>query len=211
MTNRRSPAASFLLVLAVVLSVPACKSSASVDIPAATSPSPPATASSAPATSSSAPATSASLPAAYLAAVQDARDAGPDQLAPLVALSPDSPDVVFNADGTAAGAGVLYMTPQGLANQSSFGSILGRPIVVTEACQTLGTEGDIVLAALSKYLSVVRGSLKTDYSIHLWFDQAINAFRFILRMNGQPWLSAAIARKNGSNTLSHFVTLAVRA
>jgi hypothetical protein len=48
--------------------------------------------------------------------------------------------------------------------------------------------------------------LKTDYSIHLWFDQAINAFRFILRMNGQPWLSAAIARKNGSNTLSHFVT-----
>ena len=118
---------------------------------------------------------------------------------------------VTKADGTAAGAGVLYMTPQGLANQSSFGSILGRPIVVTEACQTLGTEGDIVLADLSKYLSVVRGSLKTDYSIHLWFDQAINAFRFILRMNGQPWLSAAIARKNGSNTLSHFVTLAVRA
>lgn len=34
--------------------------------------------------------------------MQDARDAGPDQLAPLVALSPDSPDVVFNADGTAA-------------------------------------------------------------------------------------------------------------
>lgn len=117
---------------------------------------------------------------------------------------------VTKADGTAAGAGVLYMTPQGLANQSSFGSILGRPIIVTEACQTLGTEGDIVLADLSKYLSVMRGSLKTDYSIHLWFDQAINAFRFILRMNGQPWLSAAIARKNGSNTLSHFVTLQTR-
>ncbi len=117
---------------------------------------------------------------------------------------------VTKADGTAAGAGVLYMTPQGLANQSSFGSILGRPIVVTEACQTLGTEGDIILADLSKYLSVVRGQLKTDYSIHLWFDQAINAFRFILRMNGQPWLSSAIARKNGSNTLSHFVTLQTR-
>ena len=117
---------------------------------------------------------------------------------------------VTKADGTAAGAGILYMTPQGLANQSSFGSILGRPIVVTEACQTIGTEGDIVLADLSKYLSVMRGALKTDYSIHLWFDQAINAFRFILRMNGQPWLSAPIARKNGSNTLSHFVTLQTR-
>jgi HK97 family phage major capsid protein len=118
---------------------------------------------------------------------------------------------VTTAAGTASGGGAIYMLPNGLANQSAFGSILGRPIVVTEACQTIGTVGDIVLADLSKYLSVVRGSLKTDYSIHLWFDQAINAFRFILRMNGQPWLSAAIARKNGSNTLSHFVTLATRA
>lgn len=117
---------------------------------------------------------------------------------------------VTKADGTAAGAGILYMQPQGLANQSAFGSILGRPIIVTEACQTVGTVGDIVLADMSKYLSVVKGGLKTDYSIHLWFDQAINAFRFILRMNGQPWLSAPISRKNGSNTLSHFVTLATR-
>lgn len=117
---------------------------------------------------------------------------------------------VTKADGTAAGAGILYMTPQGLANQSAFGSILGRPIVVTEACQTVGTEGDIILADLSKYLSVMRGAMKQDVSIHLWFDQALTAFRFILRMNGQPWLSAAISRKNGSNTLSHFVTLQTR-
>jgi HK97 family phage major capsid protein len=117
---------------------------------------------------------------------------------------------VTKADGTAAGAGILYMQPQGLANQSAFGSILGRPVMVSEACQTVGTEGDIILCDMTKYLSVVKGGLKTDYSIHLWFDQAINAFRFILRMNGQPWLSAAIARKNGSNTLSHFVTLQTR-
>lgn len=117
---------------------------------------------------------------------------------------------VTKADGTAAGAGILYMQPQGLANQSSFGSILGRPIIVTEACQTIGTEGDVILADLSKYLSVMKGQMKTDYSIHLWFDQAINAYRFILRMNGQPWLSAPIARKSGSNTLSHFVTLQTR-
>lgn len=117
---------------------------------------------------------------------------------------------VTKADGTAAGAGILYMQPQGLANQSAFGSILGRPVIVTEACPTIGTEGDIILADMSKYLSVVKGGLKTDYSIHLWFDQAINAFRFILRMNGQPWLSSAIARKSGNNTLSHFITLQAR-
>lgn len=117
---------------------------------------------------------------------------------------------VTKADGTAVGAGAIYLPPNGLANQSTYGSLLGRPIIVTEACATLGTEGDLVLADLSKYLSVVKGAIKSDVSIHLWFDQNTTAFRFVLRMNGQPWLSAAIARKNGSNTLSHFVSLQTR-
>lgn len=117
---------------------------------------------------------------------------------------------VTTAAGTAAGAGAMYMAPQGLANQSAYGSLLGRPIIVTEACQTLGTVGDVILADLTKYLSVVKGAIKSDVSIHLWFDQNTTAFRFVFRMNGQPWLSAAIARKNGSNTLSHFVTLDTR-
>ena len=118
---------------------------------------------------------------------------------------------VTTAAGTAAGAGALYLPPNGLANSSPYGSLLGRPIIVTEACQTLGTKGDVILADLSKYLSVIKGALKSDVSIHLWFDQNATAFRFVLRMNGQPWLSAAIARKNGSNTLSHFISLDTRA
>jgi len=118
---------------------------------------------------------------------------------------------VTTAAGTAAGAGALYLPPNGLANQSTYGSLLGRPIIVTEACATLGTVGDVILADLTKYLSVVKGSMKADVSIHLWFDQNVSAFRFVMRMNGQPWLSAAIARKNGSNTPSHFITLATRA
>ena len=59
---------------------------------------------------------------------------------------------ITTAAGTAAGAGAMYMAPQGLANQSAYGSLLGRPIIVTEACQTLGTVGDVILADLSKYL-----------------------------------------------------------
>lgn len=119
----------------------------------------------------------------------------------------------FNVtDGTTtnAGAGAIWMTPGQLQNGSPYGSILGRPVVVTEACSALGTAGDIILADLSKYLSIVKGSMKSDTSMHLYFDQNVTAFRFVLRMNGQPWLSAAIARKNGSNTLSHFVTLESR-
>jgi HK97 family phage major capsid protein len=117
---------------------------------------------------------------------------------------------VTTATGTAAGAGALYLPPNGLANQSTYGSLLGRPIIVTEACATLGTVGDVILADLTKYLAVVKGAMKADTSIHLWFDQNVMAFRFVMRMNGQPWLSAPITRKNGSNTLSHFITLATR-
>lgn len=115
-------------------------------------------------------------------------------------------------DGTTTnvGAGALYMGPGQMQNAPS-GTLLGRPIVVSEACSALGTAGDIILADMSKYLLAKKGSMKSDTSIHLWFDQNITAFRFVMRMNGQPWLSTAIARRNGSNTLSHFVTLAVRA
>jgi len=112
-------------------------------------------------------------------------------------------------DGTTSnvGAGALYMMPGQMQNGGASGTLLGRPIIVTEACATLGTTGDIILADLSKYLAVVKGSVRADTSIHLWFDQSLTAFRFVMRMNGQPWLSAAIARKNGSNTLSHFIAL----
>ena len=117
---------------------------------------------------------------------------------------------ILTAASAAAGAGVAYMAPGTLQGGTPYGMLLGRPIIVTEACATMGTEGDVILADLTKYLAVVKGALRSDVSIHLWFDQNITAFRFVLRMNGQPWLSAAITRKNGSNTLSHFVTVAVR-
>lgn len=117
---------------------------------------------------------------------------------------------VTDGTTTPVGAGALYMGPGQMQGQSAYGSLLGRPIVVTEACAALGTEGDIVLADLSKFLMAKKGAMRSDTSIHLWFDQNITAFRFVMRMNGQPWLSAPISRKNGSNTLSHFVTLQAR-
>ena len=52
--------------------------------------------------------------------------------------------------------------------------------------------------------------IKSDVSIHLWFDQGATAFRFTLRMAGRPWLSAPISRKSGSNTLSTVVVLEAR-
>lgn len=116
-------------------------------------------------------------------------------------------------DGTTTnvGAGALYLQPGQMANGSPYGTLWGRPIIATEACAPIGDLGDIILADMSQYLTVVKSSgIKTDVSIHLFFDTNTTAFRFVMRMNGQPWLSAPIARKSGSNTLSHFVTLEAR-
>jgi len=47
-------------------------------------------------------------------------------------------------------------------------------------------------------------------SIHLWFDYDTTAFRFVLRIAGQPWWSAAADPRDGSATYSPFVALAER-
>jgi HK97 family phage major capsid protein len=105
----------------------------------------------------------------------------------------------------------VFMPPGGIS-QAPFGTILGRPIVPTEACKTLGDLGDIVFVDLSQYLTVTKtGGIRAETSIHLWFDYDMTAFRFILRVAGQPWWKAAIDRFNGANTLSWAVALAERA
>jgi HK97 family phage major capsid protein len=117
-----------------------------------------------------------------------------------------------NAAGTDFVGGVpVYMPPNGLAG-SPYGTLLGRPVIPTQACNTLGDQGDIILADLKQYLTAVKtGGLRTDVSMHLWFDYDVIAYRFVLRLAGQPWWNAAIAPRVGANTLSCFVTLDERA
>lgn len=101
--------------------------------------------------------------------------------------------------------------PAGSLSGSPFSTLMGRPIIFLESCAALGTVGDLVLADLSQYVAITKGGVKADQSMHFYFDQNIRAFRFVFRMGGQPWLQSAIARKNGTSTQSHFVSLATRA
>jgi len=118
--------------------------------------------------------------------------------------------VVSSVSGTAVSGAPMFIPPGGM-NAAPNGTLLGRPIVVSEACQTLGTKGDIMLAYLKGYGAAYKSSgLKSDVSMHLYFDTGHTAFRWSFRMGGQPWLSTPITRKNGSNTLSHFVSLDTR-
>lgn len=106
------------------------------------------------------------------------------------------------------GIPVGYTLPSPMTGPNAL--LFGRPVVPVEACAALGTVGDIVLADMSQYVAITKGAIKADQSMHFYFDQNARAFRFVLRLGGQPWLSAAITRKNGSSTQSHFVTLATR-
>jgi HK97 family phage major capsid protein len=114
------------------------------------------------------------------------------------------------ANNSATGGIPLFMPPGGLSTLP-YSTLLGRPVITTEACATLGDLGDIYLAYLPGYfLPYKAGGIKGDVSMHLWFDQATTAYRWTFRFGGQPWLSAPISRKSGSNTLSHFITLEAR-
>lgn len=129
-------------------------------------------------------------------------------------VEPQLEGMAFVGNGitpTAASSTPAYMPPGGL-NDAPYGRLKGRPVVPVEACAQLGNLGDIILCDLSQYWALTKagGAIQTDTSIHLYFDQALTAFRFIFRVNGQPAWSAPITRQNGSNTLSWAVTLQAR-
>lgn len=108
--------------------------------------------------------------------------------------------------------GLVYMPANGLSGMP-YGTLFGKPVIATQACETLGDKGDIIFAAMSQYLLVTKGGLnpKIDVSIHLWFDQDISAYRFVLRVGGHPWAASTVAARDGSTTYGAFVTLDERA
>ncbi len=103
-----------------------------------------------------------------------------------------------------------YLPPGGLS-AAPYGTLKGRPVIPSECCSTLGTEGDIILVDPSVYLSLIKnGGVKSDVSMHLWFDYGLQAFRFTLRIGGQPWWSKAITPAKTATTRSMIVTLETR-
>ena len=96
------------------------------------------------------------------------------------------------------------------AAETPYGTLLGRPIVVSEHMKTLGTTGDVLFADLSMYKTATRGGISAAVSMHVRFDYAETAFRFDFRVDGQPWLTSAVTPAAGGATLSPFVALADR-
>ena len=111
-----------------------------------------------------------------------------------------------------SGWGISLYTPPGGLSQAPYGTLMGRPVIPQQACKTVGDVGDVILVDLKQYLATTKGGgITMSSSIHLWFDWDVTAFKAVVRMGGQPWWSAAVSPKNGSNTLSPIVTIAARA
>lgn len=92
------------------------------------------------------------------------------------------------------------------------GTLLGRPVLFTEHAQSLGDKGDLQFVNANGYEAFRKqNGITFAESIHLYFDYNIRAFRWVLRVGGQPVLRAPVQPAHGSATKSHFVALAERA
>ena len=110
--------------------------------------------------------------------------------------------------------GIPVWLPAGGISGRPYDTLMGKPLVFTEHCQTLGTVGDILFCDWTQYLVGQRagaaGGMKFASSIHLKFDYDQVAFRFVFRLDGQPWWPSALTGRYSASTLSPFVALATR-
>jgi len=86
-------------------------------------------------------------------------------------------------------------------------TLMGYPIFFVENAMPLGTQGDIILADLSKYVIGDRQMVTIDSSKHFRFRNDITSWRAVHRVDGRPWLSAPITYRDGATTVSPFVIL----
>lgn len=121
------------------------------------------------------------------------------------------PQLASMAMAVGAGGVPVWMPADGVAG-SPFGSLMGRPLFLTEKMQALSTAGDIGVGDFTQYLVAQKagGGLQTATSMHYHFNYDEQTFRFVLRYDGQPWWLSDLTPKRGTNTLSPFVILAGR-
>lgn len=108
----------------------------------------------------------------------------------------------------AVGTGGAPLMTFNIANPAQM-MLLGRPLIFTEHCQALGTTGDIILASFPEYFIGETTYQRSDSSIHVRFESNETTFRFVQKVDGQPWWRTTLTLKEGL-TVSPFICLATR-
>ena len=106
--------------------------------------------------------------------------------------------------------GIPVWMPAGGISGAPYQTLFNRPIHVIEHCQTVGDKGDIILADFSQYVMIEKGGMQAASSIHVKFTYDETTFRFVYRTDGRPWWASALTPKNGTTTVSPFITLDAR-
>lgn len=106
----------------------------------------------------------------------------------------------------------IYLPINAGVQSSPYGTLMGRPVIVSQHAAAFSSAGDVQLLDLSWYRTITRagGGIDLATSMHLYFDADSTAFRATFRVDGQSKISAAVTQAKGSQSLSPFVVLGAR-
>ena len=111
--------------------------------------------------------------------------------------------------GTGGSVIELYHPTEDPATQP-FATMLGCPVIPSEYSPVVGTVGDLMLCDFPRYIVGMKEAMATAVSIHVRFLSDEYAFRFEMRVDGQPIDRMPVTPANGTATTSSFVAIASR-
>ena len=121
-----------------------------------------------------------------------------------------APSVLAQLMTLASTAGFLvWMNQQGGAKEGINPSglrLFGLPVYISEKMSALGTARDVGLCDFAHYLIGDRDQVEIAYSEHFKFTNNQATWRFVTRVDGQPWLRSSLTLQNG-DTVSPYVYL----
>jgi HK97 family phage major capsid protein len=85
--------------------------------------------------------------------------------------------------------------------------LLGLPVCISEKLPALGTAKDVLLVDFQHYLIGDRQQVEVAYSEHFKFTNNQGTWRFVHRVDGQPWLRGSITLSDATSTVSPYVFL----
>ena len=121
----------------------------------------------------------------------------------------DEPQLNQMNQAVGTGGQLVYLPPGGLSD-APYATLYGRPVIVTEYSNAVGTPGDIALVDLSQYTLVDKGGVQAATSMHIAFLTDEMVFRITYRVDGKPMWATSITPFKGGLSLSPFVVLAAR-
>lgn len=118
---------------------------------------------------------------------------------------------VNDAAGTQTyGGAPVFTSANGGIAQAPAGTLLGRPLLISDVAHPLGTKGDILLFSPSQYALGIRREMGIEVSNAPGWSTAEIDYRLLFRFDGQPMWNKAVTPVKGSDTLSWAVVLETR-